>query len=576
MGRFNQSAWSTVFLWLLMLAGHALAAQTWEQRISCRYSAVPLEDVLADLSKKHDVRFAYSPEFIPAKAPVSLEVRQQPLIRVLDQILEPLPVDYQILGRQAVLRYSGKSSGDKLGSKTLPLEVPQKTPLYTDPRLQQIKEERQQKWREELPVLTASRTQGSPLIPGKSTENPEGDLGQYRLPPPPSPAAQPAPSSRLAQISLLPYLGSNVLQSPKLSNRLSFNLLWGFNGGVEGLEIGGLVNTIRYDVRGIQIAGWGNMVGGDVTGIQYGGLFNFVGDTISGVQLAGLFNAAGRAYAIQGAAGFNLAFSGFSGIQASGAFNYCGGANSGIQASGLLNISRGKVKAQFSGLGNIAGQVEQAQAGLINIARKQEGSQFGIINVADTVAGVSIGLLSFIRKGYHSLEIGGGETFHGNFALRLGVPRFYNIFYLGTRLDDRPASAAGKSAGTDWSWGLGYGIGTTFPLGRRSTLHLEGVSIHLNERALWDPALNQLQQLRLTFDTPIAPQVHFYAGPAAYYLISRRKDPESGIFQTDFAPYAWWSSQQDNGTTRQFWGGLTAGIRILSPASAGFKKQDHF
>ncbi len=550
--------WISIFLF----SSSVLVAQTAEQKIQAQYAGTSLEDVLEDLSKRYGVRFAYSPEFIPLQEPVHLKVQNASLQETLDQLFAPLPVRHQYVGRQVVLRFSPKPGQGELAGRELPEEVPQKSPLYTDPRLKAVMEERRQKWREGLPELEQRRNIPAIRIPSSNTS---ADLSEYRLEPvSPSPAAKET-VSRLAQISLLPYLGTNSIYSSRVSNLVSLNLLWGVNGGVEGLEIGGFVNTIRHDVHGVQLAGWANVVGDDVTGIQFGGIFNMVRDTVSGVQAGGLFNFAGKAYAVQGAGLFNVAVNGFAGIQGAGLFNYCGGATTGVQGAGVFNISRGNVKSQFAGAFNLAGDVENSQVGaLLNVGKKVEGYQIGLINFADTVSKASFGLINIIRKGYNRIEIGGSETFFGNFALKLGVKPFYNIFYLGGQWENDPIPpTTGERAGKVLNWGLGYGLGTAIPLGPRSVLNIEALSIHVNEREIWTRDLHQLNQLRFTWDFGIgSSDVSLYVGPTANYLLSRRNDPESGRFQTHFAPYLWFESANEGKTTHQFWGGLTAGIRI--------------
>ena len=539
-----------------------LGAQMAEQKIQAQYAGASLEDVLQDLSKRYGVRFAYSPEFIPLQEPVHLRVQNASLQETLDQLFAPLPIRHQYVGRQVVLRFSPKPGQGQLGSRDLPEEVPQKSPIYADPRLRAVMEERRQKWRESLPEL--EQRQKAPASQTSSSDT-AGDLSEYRLTPVvPEVPADKKPLSRLAQISLLPYLGTNSIYSSQMSNQVSVNLLWGVNGGVEGLEVGGFVNTIRNDVKGVQLAGWANVVGDDVTGIQYGGMFNMVRDTVSGVQIGGLFNFAGKAYAIQGAGAFNVAVNGFNGIQGAGLFNYCGGATSGIQGAGGFNISRGKVKSQFAGGFNLAGDIENKQiSGMLNVGKKVEGYQIGLINFADTVSKASFGLINIIRKGYNRVEIGGSETFFGNVALKLGVKSFYNIFYLGGQWKNDPMPPGpGESAGKVLNWGLGYGLGTAIPLGDRSLLNVEALSIHVNERELWTPDLHQLNQLRLTWDARIGSRASIYLGPTANYLLSRRNDPETGLRQTNLAPYLWINHAKAGHTTHQFWGGLTAGVRI--------------
>lgn len=529
----------------------ALHAQPRVGRIQAQYSLTPLEEILRDLNKRYGLRFAYSPTYIPLQQPITLALHGTPLVEAMDMLFNPLPVRYQFVGEQIVLRYSPKTDPLALRRKELPDEVPQQTPLYADARRESLREERQKKIAEELPALTR-RLYYPGEIQSTHPGNNTSDLNAYLT-------ATPTPSSptRLAQISLLPYLGSNALEGYRASNRLSVNLLWGLNGGVNGLEIGGLANHILHDVKGIQIAGIFNTVDDDLTGIQFAGLANDVSDTLYGVQISGLFNRAGKAYSVQSAGLLNIARYDFSGIQASAALNYCGGASTGVQLAGLGNIAKGTLKLQVASLFNVAEEVENGQfSALYNQGKSVGKFQIGLLNYADTISGIPIGLFSFVKKGYHRIEIGTSETFHTNIALRVGVNRFYNIFFLGGRayeaLDDSKALG----------WGLGYGVGSLLKTHPRGQLHVELISAHINEQSLWTRELNQLQQLRVNWEYSMDNHLGFYFGPVANLLVSRRKDPESGRVGTNFPPYRWRASRPGAATSVQFWGGLALGVRF--------------
>jgi hypothetical protein len=371
------------------------------------------------------------------------------------------------------------------------------------------------------------------------------------------------PISRLAQISLLPFLGSNFAQSARMTNRVSVNLLWGRNGGVEGLEIGGLMNSIRNDVNGIQIAGLGNTVGDDVFGTQAAGLFNVARDSMIGVQGAGLFNITGQGSAVQGAGLFNIAGHDFAGIQMAGLFNIAGKNSRAVQTAGLFNISGGKTRLQISPLFNIAKDVNNGQlSSIINVARRVKGVQIGLINVADTVSGVTIGLLNLVRQGYNQVEISASESFFGNLAFKIGVKPFYNIFYLGARISEVPNSNNnGEAAIKELTWGLGYGIGTAFNLGKRTLSNLELISIKVNEREGWTRPLHQLHQFRCLFDWRLGRRLSVYMGPTANLLVSSRRDPEQGLGSSELVSMALYD-KVDAKKRSQGWIGLNAGIRL--------------
>jgi len=212
------------------------------------------------------------------------------------------------------------------------------------------------------------------------------------------------------QFSVLPFIGSNYLNSGTLTNNMSFNLLAGYSGGVDGFELGGLFNMIKNDVKGLQLAGFGNLVGKDTRGVQAAGFFNITAGSVTGAQLAGFQNTLnGEMHGVQ-VSGFNnvttqnvdgaqitgfvnIAFKDVNMAQLAGYVNY--GRNiGGLQASGFLNIATGDVKlAQLSGMVNYAKNVGGVQAaGFVNVANGNvDAAQMaGFVNYCDSVTGVQL------------------------------------------------------------------------------------------------------------------------------------------------------------------------------------------
>ena len=297
----------------------------------------------------------------------------------------------------------------------------------------------------------------------------------------------PVIEERFAQVSFLPFVGSNHVASGLITNRVSVNLLAGYSEGTRGLELGGMLNIDRNNMDGVQLGGFGNIVGNKTTGLQVGGFFNINGgslhgwqmagfsnvvmDTIKGVQLAGFANTLrGPMYGpqISGFANFTsqnvdgLQISGFSNIalgdvkfaQVSGFANFGAGDVKMVQGAGFTNVALGDVDfAQVSGFANYANNVGGLQAsglanivsgkndgvqaaGLLNYAGELNGIQVAAFNICDTVsAGVPIGILSFVRKGYHSFEFSADEIFWGNLYFKTGVRKFYNILAAGLSND---------------------------------------------------------------------------------------------------------------------------------------------
>ncbi len=266
---------------------------------------------------------------------------------------------------------------------------------------------------------------------------------------------------RFAQVSFLPSIGTNLSSYGVIENNISFNILAGYSKSVKGLEIGSLFNIVKENVSGFQLGGLGNLIGGKLQGVQTSGLFNYNSgsvrggqisgflntalDTVTGIQLAGFANVLkGKMNGAQVSGFYNMTTENVDGIQLAGFANttlkdvnlmqVSGFANvgqnvGGIQLAGFANFSKENVGgAQIAGFANIAKNVNVAQiSGFANIAYNEikgiqvssffnyakhvKGLQLALFNVSDTVSGLSVGFFSFVRKGYHQLELSGNETF---------------------------------------------------------------------------------------------------------------------------------------------------------------------
>ncbi len=247
---------------------------------------------------------------------------------------------------------------------------------------------------------------------------------------------------RRAQLSLLPYIGTNRKMSPYCVNDFSFNLLGGYNRGSRMLELGAFANIDRESVGGVQLAGFANIVGGNVSGFQAAGFANVNKGNTTGAQLAGFTNVnLGKTE--------GLVLSGFSNV-------FLGDAH-GVFASGFANVVRGNANGlQMAGFANIAAQnLEGLQvSGFLNCAKNMHGSQIGIINISDSLSGVAIGIFNFVRKGYHTLELSANDIFYANASLRSGVRSFYTMINAGVK-PNRTLSNGNPM------WTVGYGAGTS-------------------------------------------------------------------------------------------------------------------
>jgi hypothetical protein len=174
---------------------------------------------------------------------------------------------------------------------------------------------------------------------------------------------------RNVQFSLLPYIGTNRRISGAIVNRISINAIAGYSNGVNGIELGTLLNISKNDVKGFQFAGLGNITGGNTKGVQTAGLFNRNVGNVSGVQLSCLSNI-------------------------------------------VLDTLKGM------------------QISFINYVKTNKGFQFGIINMVDSSSGVSVGFISIVKNGYYHLNLFTDEMLMVNIDFRMGTHKFYNIWGL--------------------------------------------------------------------------------------------------------------------------------------------------
>lgn len=276
------------------------------------------------------------------------------------------------------------------------------------------------------------------------------------------------------QLSLIPFVSTNRKLAGSVVNDYSFNILGGFSGGTNKAEFGGLFNLNRGNVKYVQAAGLLNQVGGTFRGVQLAGLANVVRDSVNGVQLAGLTN-------------FNTA-------------NV-----KGFQMAGLVNLGTEKFQGtQVAGISNFNYRdVDGVQlASILNVGRNVRGTQIGLFNYADSIQGVPIGLISFVRKGYHQVEIGADEMLPLNVSLRTGTRSFYNILFAGLRTDSSDST----------TWAFGYGIGTSPALGKKAFLNIELSAQQVNKGYV--SALNLVNRLYIGVEYRLGKRFGLYAGPS--------------------------------------------------------------
>jgi hypothetical protein len=371
-------------------------------------------------------------------------------------------------------------------------------------------------------------------------------------------------TARTFQASVIPYIGTNWKVTGSITNRFSLNLFAGYTGGLQGVEIGGLLNITRNTISGLQIGGLGNIIGGNGKGWQIGGLFNFDMGKFAGVQAGGLFNYnPDTITGVQLGGLTNIVTGKVSGVQLAGLTNIVTHDCDAVQISGLFNLTLKDVrKAQVCGLVNYGNNVDGVQiAGLLNIARRHSsglqlagfvnyatilhGLQLGVVNVSNTVErGVPIGLFSYVQHGYHLFEVSGNEIFYGNLAFKSGTRTFYNFIQSGI--------------GSDYKLHGSYGIGTIFTLTKKLSL-----SIDLSAGFVYHPVDTVYHGLLLkcapALEYRFAKHFALFAGPAYnFFLFSKgaASATERGLSSYDF----YFESTQN--ASMQMWLGGVAGVRF--------------
>jgi TonB-linked SusC/RagA family outer membrane protein len=76
-----------------------------------------IKSILIDISKQADIKFVYSVQKIPAHTKVSLSMNDKKLGEILDTLLDPLNIDYQVTGNQVVLVKKGDPTKEWSGAE---------------------------------------------------------------------------------------------------------------------------------------------------------------------------------------------------------------------------------------------------------------------------------------------------------------------------------------------------------------------------------------------------------------------------------------------------------------------------
>lgn len=364
------------------------------------------------------------------------------------------------------------------------------------------------------------------------------------------------------QVSFAPGLGTHGKMGAQVVNKLSFNILGGYTAGSNGLEMAGLFNIDKKEIKYLQIAGLFNVGGANAKGLQMAGLYNHVQDSVRGLQIAGLNNTTRSSlHGVQLGGIFNQVADTVQGLQIAGTANRAGGFVRGVQLSGIANHAGAAVKGvQIAGIVNnvsdsatgvqiagIANRVHTTMtgtqiSGIFNYARHMKGTQIGLINISDTLSGYSIGLLTIAKKGYHKFSITANDVLDINLAYKSGNRKLYSILFAGMNI-----------GGNRKAFGFGYGFGNEARLNKRLFLTNE-ILVHTVYTGNWDNTPKPVRY-QPALHIQVAKQMTLHAGPCIW--IGGMETPHAGY--ANVAPnHTLWHS---GGT--KVWLGWQIGLQLF-------------
>mgnify|MGYP006282521989 CR=1 FL=1 len=388
------------------------------------------------------------------------------------------------------------------------------------------------------------------------------------------------------QLTFIYPLGTNGILSKEYTHNFSLNLIAGYSGGLEGVELSGFAGHLKNDMKGVQLAGFSNSLLGVGDGVQLSGFSNFIRGNFKGVQISGfsnIVNADAEATQISGfsniivgsvtgpqisgyinivtqnsdygqISGFvNVTVAESDGMQLAGFTNYSKGNNAG-QITGFANVNTRDMKGvQLSGFANVnTGKVDGVQlTGFVNYTQTINGVQLGVFNFVDSLeSGIALGVLSFVKNGYSTFEISSGETLYGTVLFKTGLEGFYTM--LG-------AGAAPRRGVLLWGWG--FGLGTLIQTSANKNLGIEAISYHINEDEWFTNRVNLLNRLQLTHSWELSGRISIFGGISWNVVVADNRDKSGNPLESSIFPWKVWEKNYGN-TDVQMYPGFSAGFRF--------------
>lgn len=334
---------------------------------------------------------------------------------------------------------------------------------------------------------------------------------------------------RSVTVSFVPSVSTNARDHERVRTNVSFSLIGGDVGQLEGGELGSVFNIEQDRAIGYQAAGAFNLVGGDFTGVQQAGAVNLVRGDFHIAQFAGAVNLVGG---------------GLTGAQ------FAGGCNLTRRCTGAqfapVNVTGNCCGAQF-GVVNIADLLTGLQLGTVNIASNAKGLQFGVVNIADKLDGAAIGVVSVIRNGQFHVNLWGDETALLNLGIKFGSKAVYNVFAFGL-----------QPRGDSTYWLPSYGIGGHIPI-QRFFLDIDALGSNVERGPAWweNEYLNLLGKLRLTGGFQATRWLAVTGGVTVNTFVSTQDDGAAlASYALDFYRV------NSQGTHVRVWPGFGVGVQL--------------
>lgn len=298
-------------------------------------------------------------------------------------------------------------------------------------------------------------------------------------------------------------MGSNGKSSINNLNNFSFNLLYGLNGGVNGFEIGSVLNFNKGPVNGFQISGISNINTGKTKGFLLSGISNINMQSTSGFLLAGILN-------------------------------YSKKNSKGLQLS-IANIS--------------SNELNGFQLGVFNYSKKLKGVQLGIVNYTSQSKNCTpIGLISIVKNGFFILELTGNEVLFSNLNYKMGVDKFYTIYKVGY------SSYKSKQV---YSYGLGIGSNVFISNKNKLSIDLSSNQVVFDNK--WRHKLNLLNKVDVNYQNQLTDNLSFLVGPSFNVYVSKEKVDQN--YGTLYVPYTLQTNEWSNGKLFT-WIGFNAGLSL--------------